>query len=194
MTELRPTFRPGPNGEKIRTPDAGSGWGRVDYLTEGRAWPSPLEQVLKRLGEQYPLRDFHVVTAGDQHFGDLQLEQERQEAESLASAVRAVLRDKVIDDDETRAGVWFPYEHLERVEKALMREAGSPSSEFQTYVVIYTDVMGCLSVFYARAECVDGALASFFAVNRNARKRCVKDVAVVCEPGGINSQTADWSR
>ena len=41
-------FREGPNGEWIRVPDDGA-WGRVDYLIEGRAWPSDTEITLERL-------------------------------------------------------------------------------------------------------------------------------------------------
>lgn len=37
----------------------------------------------------------------------------------LTKALEAALRDKIIDDDETRAGFWIPYEHLARLEDAL---------------------------------------------------------------------------
>lgn len=45
-------FREGPNGEQIRVPVNGTGWGRIDYLTEGRAWPSPVEEALRRVEER----------------------------------------------------------------------------------------------------------------------------------------------
>ena len=41
-------FRAGPNGEWIRVPDDGS-HGRVDYMTDGRAWPSDTEITLERM-------------------------------------------------------------------------------------------------------------------------------------------------
>ena len=41
-------FRAGPNGEWIRVPDDGS-HGRVDYMTDGRAWPSDTEITMERM-------------------------------------------------------------------------------------------------------------------------------------------------